>query len=844
MKNKFLLITIAVFICCILLHGINMLNYPYYENDEGTYLSQAYAVGYLGKITNYTYWYDHAPVGWIIIAAWLRLTGGPFAFEYSFHSGRVLMLLTHAISCLLIYFIVKRLVVKDWVALLSIILFSISPLAIYFHRRLLLDNIMTLFLLGAIWAILYAKSRLKFIFLAGILFTISFLSKENAAITLPAFLYLTYKELKPQQRLFGLLNFIFPVFLGGMYYILFAYLKGELFPGVGHTSLIGSLQYQMSRGSGYPFYHPLSDFMTSFKDWIGRDLIFIAAGLISSVVVFFHKKTTVLIRAFVVIGLLLFLFLIRGGLVINFYIVPLLPFFAVVISILISWLSYKNNILRIGLIIIFILYIGFLSKKTWLIDEATPQRQSIEWIKKNLPETAVMAVDNSQLLDLQLSRYEGDKSFPNAHWFWKVDKDLEIRNRIVKDDWRNISYLILTHEYVIQVNEQLVPFIKNALDYSTPVVSWGPLSKETYLHIPRRISTNGDWVHIYRVMDEEDITLQNAWNKYKELFITYEGQVKDPQQNHTTSEGQSYALLRSVIMGDRDMFDLVWNWTTSHLQYRNEDRLFSWKWAPIENGIVTDPGFATDADIDIATALILASKTWNDTKYLEQAKVIVKDIWRQAVKRGDNGKYYLMPGGWGSEITSFIINPSYLSPAQFKLFSEIDPLNRWEQLADDSYDLLFQIQDNSVTGLPPDWIQVQKINGRLSVPSQLSSDFSFDAMRTMWRIALDWYWFKDPRAQEYLSGQKFLLDSLSKDGKLTMGYTRSGEALNEYESAGLYGSLLPAISIVNNEAGEITAEKLQTRYLEGIWDESDNYFTQNWAWLGMALYNNKIIYTK
>ena len=41
--------------------GINLTGVPYHENDEGTYVAQAWAVTSLGRLTPYAYTYDHAP---------------------------------------------------------------------------------------------------------------------------------------------------------------------------------------------------------------------------------------------------------------------------------------------------------------------------------------------------------------------------------------------------------------------------------------------------------------------------------------------------------------------------------------------------------------------------------------------------------------------------------------------------------------------------------------------------------------------------------------------------------------------------------------------------------------
>jgi hypothetical protein len=54
--------------------AVNMSGYPQRFEDEGTYVSQAWAVKEQGTLTHYTYWYDHPPVGWIQMAAHLQLT--------------------------------------------------------------------------------------------------------------------------------------------------------------------------------------------------------------------------------------------------------------------------------------------------------------------------------------------------------------------------------------------------------------------------------------------------------------------------------------------------------------------------------------------------------------------------------------------------------------------------------------------------------------------------------------------------------------------------------------------------------------------------------------------------
>src|SRR5712692_1022432 len=72
-------------------HAYNIFNFPRYELDEGTYISNAWGITQ-GLISPYPYGYGHPPLAWIQIAAWIQLTGGFFIFGNALNSGRVFML--------------------------------------------------------------------------------------------------------------------------------------------------------------------------------------------------------------------------------------------------------------------------------------------------------------------------------------------------------------------------------------------------------------------------------------------------------------------------------------------------------------------------------------------------------------------------------------------------------------------------------------------------------------------------------------------------------------------------------------------------------------------------------
>ena len=81
-KHRAFFILATLLVYATYLHGTNMFNFPYYESDEGTYTSQAWAVVTEGTLAPYTYWYDHPPLGWLVIAGWFSiLPDSYFAFD-------------------------------------------------------------------------------------------------------------------------------------------------------------------------------------------------------------------------------------------------------------------------------------------------------------------------------------------------------------------------------------------------------------------------------------------------------------------------------------------------------------------------------------------------------------------------------------------------------------------------------------------------------------------------------------------------------------------------------------------------------------------------------------------
>lgn len=343
--------------------------------------------------------------------------------------------------------------------------------------------------------------------------------------------------------------------------------------------------------------------------------------------------------------------------------------------------------------------------------------------------------------------------------------------------------------------------------------------------------------------------LTDMWDSYKQQFIQEDGRTIDKGANLiTTSEGQSYTLLRAVWVDDRQTFDKAWKWTNVNLKKRPNDKLFAWKWGQRSDGtwgILTEQdgmNTASDADQDIAMALILAYYRWNDQYYLDQARATLTDIWNTEVVT-INGKPYLTAGNWADSTSTITVNPSYYSFAAYPLFEQVDPVHNWMGVKDTSYTVLF----NFVNQLPPDWAQLNKTTLAVSPVSLNGKPVSFaqDASRIVWRVGLDWQENADPRALEYLKQLKIPETQWTQNNVLNDSYGLNGQPLSSYESLSMYSTLLPYFKYNdNNTAKKIIQEKIFADFNPDTGSLSKNigYYDANWAWFGLAAYNNYLFF--
>ncbi len=357
--------------------------------------------------------------------------------------------------------------------------------------------------------------------------------------------------------------------------------------------------------------------------------------------------------------------------------------------------------------------------------------------------------------------------------------------------------------------------------------------------------------------------LDALWQRYKAAYLEQgTSRTMDVQRGGvTTSEGEGYTMLRAVWLDDHTTFDASWKWTEDNLKFKN-GYLFSWLFGKRADGTygiltaVNGQNSASDADTDIATALMFAYARWRDVSYLQAAQNVAIAIWDSEVVMV-GGKPYITSDDIEKDSPQFVtVDPSYFAPYAYRMFATIDPKHDWNGLVDDSYAVLkrsmqAELDQPKSDGLPPDWLSESRTGTSLMPPSRtradaggLKTDFGYDALRVPWRIALDWQWNKDPRALDILSSMSFLETQWQTRRVLYADYQHDGVPQAPLvESSAMYGGTIGAFMAMDPAAAkEIYDTKLVALYDPDSysWKNPLGYYDDNWVWFGMALYDGEL----
>jgi hypothetical protein len=234
----------------------------------------------------------------------------------------------------------------------------------------------------------------------------------------------------------------------------------------------------------------------------------------------------------------------------------------------------------------------------------------------------------------------------------------------------------------------------------------------------------------------------------------------------------------SVYMGDKTLFDALYSYWTSHSAGGNASTLMTWC---IQAGAGSCPatgGSATDADEDVAWALIQAGKQWGSATYSTAATAMISQIYTADIDATTN-----VPKGGSNYSSPNPTNPSYFAPAYYRVFATIDMGHPWNNVAAASYTALANIAATFGGGLVPAWCAPSGSNQCGAISSNNGVDdmrYQYDAHRVPWRIGIDACW--NGGSGQATAAKAFLLSNTNFFvGKTMAGI---GRAVDIYQMGG------------------------------------------------------------
>jgi endo-1,4-beta-D-glucanase Y len=358
--------------------------------------------------------------------------------------------------------------------------------------------------------------------------------------------------------------------------------------------------------------------------------------------------------------------------------------------------------------------------------------------------------------------------------------------------------------------------------------------------------------------------VMTAWAQFKTDTVTSNGAngfrriqrtASDPVNMYTpagstVSEGIAYAMTIAVFMGTKDdqmLFDDLWKYSQMHLNGTNG--LMNWSIASDGTG-VPGKGGATDADEDIAFALLMADKQWGSAgslNYLNLAKAQINNIWLHEIV---DSKLAGPGDSWGGADLWKNINISYFAPAYYRLFKVVDSGHAWDAVVATVYDTILSPNNtldkgalkpangNTSNGLVPAWCTS---SGDSSAAGPFN--YQYDSCRTPFRIALDWCWFGETRAQLYLQktssffsgiGAANIVDGYDMNGtRHGQFFTGTGAPTPSQQSASFLG---PAgVGAMVSSTYQTFINESYTRVATGQLKVGGAYYDESWAAMSLLM---------
>ncbi|MDE5764855.1 MAG: hypothetical protein K2I00_07800 [Ruminococcus sp.] len=341
---------------------------------------------------------------------------------------------------------------------------------------------------------------------------------------------------------------------------------------------------------------------------------------------------------------------------------------------------------------------------------------------------------------------------------------------------------------------------------------------------------NIDTVSAYdSVLSAETTDFYKNW---KEKYVVQDKYVTDEKQYYvyyseekfsggysvpvTVSEAHGYGMLIMASMADYDdtakeYFDGMYRYFKAHPSDIGSNLM---SWQQCDNGTALIDGAeegsmtggscdsATDGDMDIAYALLMADSIWGssgDIDYRSEAVAVINDIMKYDV----NHEYWTLNlGDWVSECDK---SENYYSATRcsdfivqyLPVFAEVSGDNNWLKVYESTYSIINGIVEKYQTGILPDFV-IRNSDGKyIPAPanfleSENDGNYYYNSCRVPWRIGMDYLINGNKDSLKFAQAiNSFMMKSTNGDPwEIMAGYTPDGKTVEDYNDLCFVAPLL------------------------------------------------------
>ena len=297
------------------------------------------------------------------------------------------------------------------------------------------------------------------------------------------------------------------------------------------------------------------------------------------------------------------------------------------------------------------------------------------------------------------------------------------------------------------------------------------------------------------------------------------GYIEDINNRDVRTEGMSYGMMIAVQLDKKEVFDRLWKWAKTYMQFQSGQHKVYFSWHCRTDGTKIDSASASDGEQWFVMSLFFAAARWGNGEGIFNYKAQAQNILDAMLSKSDssndgrvvtnmfNKKNHLVvfvPNGVADKFS----DPSYILPHYYELWARWSDKNNsfWCEAASAGRNFLEKAA-NSGTGLCPDYAH---FDGTPVGSWGGHEDFRFDAWRVAMNTAMDYEWFEKNK-WEVSECNRLLNFFFSQEiDKYGNQFTLDGKKLSSDHSTGLVA--------MNAVAAIASTNKNRTDFVQALWN--------------------------